>query len=268
MATKKNFAIKNKSVKKITYTMKQRFPILTLTLAFFIITSCEPVQDKKNGEQAQTTYKPIEALKEPSRLEKLGLTEKQVRFSDDTPEAQGWIVPAAQMLNQGSFQSAIETIDKYIAIRPDRPVAYLLKGYAQSETGDYAGALQSINKVLTFTPENTHARMLKGICHLKLEQLPESYAAFGMVIRDDPKNMLAYYNRGQVLAFMKKYKEALSDFDEAIRIRPDYAPAFNNRGNVKFLAGDKEGACDDWKRSMEMGNTASEKSFLAHCRNK
>ena len=248
--------------------MKQKFSIVALSLVIGIMTSCEPGQKREAEKQAQTTYKPIEALKEPSRLEKLGLTEKQVRFTDDSPEAQGWIIPAAQMVNQGSFKSAIETIDKYIAIKPDRPVAFLLKGYAQSETGDYAGALESINKVLSFTPENTNARMLKGICHLKLEQLPESYAAFGMVIRDDPKNMLAYYNRGQVLAFMDKYKEALSDFDEAIRIRPDYAPAFNNRGNVKFLMGDKDGACDDWKRSMEMGNSASEKSFLAHCRNK
>jgi len=122
-----------------------------------------------------------------------------------------------------------------------------------------------MDKVLSITPENNYARMLKGICHLKLKQLPEAWAAFGNVIKKEPKNMLAYYNRGQVLAFMERYKEALTDFNEAIRLQPDYAPAYNNRGNVKFLAGDKEGACDDWQRSMEMGNTASEKSYITHC---
>lgn len=244
-----------------------KFLILaTLVAVALAATSCQHEAKNKDTDQKKQPYKPIEALKEPSRLEKMGMTENQVRFADDTPEQQGLIVPAAQMINQGSFKTAVQTIDKYLALRTDRPVAYLMKGYALTEIDEYGQALESLIQVLSMTPENNYARMLKGMCHLKLNQLPEAYAAFGMVIRKEPKNMLAYYNRGQVLAFMQKYKEAITDFDKAINLSPDYAPAYNNRGNVRFLAGDKEGACSDWKTSMEMGNTASEKAYLKHCK--
>lgn len=245
--------------------MKQHFSFFGLILVISLLQSCGN-QVKENTETSKKeTYKPIEALKEPTRLEKMGMTEKQVRFEDDSPEAQQLIVPAAQMINQKSYKTAIEFLDKYIALRPDRAIGYMMRGFALTEINDYSNALTSIDKVLSITPEDNYARMLKGICHLKLNQLPEAWAAFGNVIKKEPKNMLAYYNRGQVLAFMQRYKEALLDFNEAIRLQPDYAPAYNNRGNVKFLAGDKEGACNDWQHSMEMGNSASEKSYLTHC---
>lgn len=240
--------------------------IATLAVITLLGTSCHQESKNDDTNPKRQPYKPVEALKEPSRLEKMGMTEKQVHFADDTPEQQRLIVPAAQMINQGSYKSAVETLDKYLLLRTDRPIAYLMKGYALTEIDQHGQALGSLMQVLSMTPENNYARMLKGMCHLKLNQLPEAYAAFGMVIRKEPNNMLAYYNRGQVLAFMQKYKEAIADFDKAIVLSPDYAPAYNNRGNTKFLAGDKEGACSDWKTSMEMGNTASEKSYLKHCR--
>lgn len=246
--------------------MKQLISFLGFILVLAVLSSCRNRHSENSPETSEkSTYKPIEALKESTRLEKMGMTEKQVRFNDDSPDAQQLIVPASQMINQKSYKTAIEFLDKYIALRPDRAIGYMMRGFAQTETNDYSNALTNMDKVLSITPENNYARMLKGICHLKLNQLPEAWAAFGNVIKKEPKNMLAFYNRGQVLAFMQRYKEALADFDEAIRLQPDYAPAYNNRGNVKFLAGDKDGACSDWQRSMEMGNTASEKSYLTHC---
>ena len=69
----------------------------------------------------------------------------------------------------------------------------------------------------------------------------------------EPKNLAALVNRGVTYGGLNKPLLAITDFNRVIQIDPNYADAYRNRGLTKHLIGDKKGACDDWKKSKDLG---------------
>ena len=56
----------------------------------------------------------------------------------------------------------------------------------------------------------------------------------------------------------KKYDEAIAFFDEAIETNPSFAKAYSERGRAKNLKGDKTGAFEDLKKSLELNPESEE----------
>ena len=52
--------------------------------------------------------------------------------------------------------------------------------------------------------------------------------------------------------------EAIAFFDDAIDIKSDFAKAYAERGRAKNLKGDKEGAFEDLKKSIELNPEGEE----------
>ena len=50
------------------------------------------------------------------------------------------------------------------------------------------------------------------------------------------------------------YQGAIADFNQAIEINPQHANPYYNRGLARELANDLEGACDDWRKAVDLGN--------------
>lgn len=61
------------------------------------------------------------------------------------------------------------------------------------------------------------------------------------------------------------YKGAIVDCDEAIKIYPQNAHAFTERGNAKYFLDDLNGACTDWRNSLELGQKEAAKRVKKHC---
>jgi tetratricopeptide (TPR) repeat protein len=247
--------------------MKRNYVLFCVVLlSSFLLVSCNGKRDKETISKTDT----ITPLKDDGRtsLEKLGITREMVKDSTEDPKSQALILKAISILEDGINDEAIKLLDEYTWNQPQKYSGWFILGYALSEKGDYSAALPKLEQALKLRPRDTYALMYSGLCHLKLNDLPMAYADFTNVIRQDDRFALAYYNRGQVLAYMQKFKEALADYDMAVALMPEYAPAYNNRGNVKFLMKDTTAACEDWKKSIEMGNTGSVKAYNMFCKKK
>lgn len=73
------------------------------------------------------------------------------------------------------------------------------------------------------------------------------------ILNRQPHNQKAIYNLG--MAYYKKsdYNTAINYFNNLIQINPYYNGVYSNRGIIKLFMNDKEGAHDDFKRSIEAG---------------
>jgi tetratricopeptide (TPR) repeat protein len=62
-----------------------------------------------------------------------------------------------------------------------------------------------------------------------------------------------YMKRADVYFLMKQYENAVADYTTAITLDPAYAEAYYIRGNAKGSMLNKAGACEDWKKAVELG---------------
>lgn len=78
----------------------------------------------------------------------------------------------------------------------------------------------------------------------------------------DTSNILIYTYRGSTRHKLQDYDGAILDFTTAIErgtgnelYTDEWLNAFFNRGVSKYFTGDKEGACEDWRKAVELGLT-------------
>ncbi|QNF32542.1 TonB family protein [Adhaeribacter swui] len=67
-----------------------------------------------------------------------------------------------------------------------------------------------------------------------------------------------HYNQGLDKYEQDKLEEAIAAFDKALNIKPDHIPALQNRGIVKYKLKDVAGACADWQRIVNLGQSLPE----------
>ena len=63
----------------------------------------------------------------------------------------------------------------------------------------------------------------------------------------------SYYNLGLCYTKLREMNTAISYLDTLINLNPNYYGAFSNRGLCKIAIGDKKGACNDFQKSVNIG---------------
>ena len=94
--------------------------------------------------------------------------------------------------------------------------------------------------------------MLRGRIHALTGELAKAEADFQMAIELNPFNAEAYVQQSQLLAVENKLQEAEDFLTESLETLPDAAALYAERGRIRNLRGDKKGAFDDVKKSIEL----------------
>jgi tetratricopeptide (TPR) repeat protein len=113
-------------------------------------------------------------------------------------------------------------------------------GILRYQIGDYVGALEAFNKAIEENPET-----------------------------DD---FMIYSYRGNTKSKSGMYYDAIADFTKAIELKPtkvmDYSnwvKNYFNRGVARFYTEDTEGACEDWKKSYDLGYGSASEYLNNYC---
>lgn len=148
-----------------------------------------------------------------------------------------------ESLDKNNFSDAIDNFSKAIDILKDlqknhenemlmRELFYN-RGHCKDELRNYAGAISDYNLAIEYGGENI--------------------------------NESEFLNRALAKFELGYYEDAIIDYNHVIEINPLNAKAFLGRGNAKFKNKDKDGACNDWKKSEKLGLTYATKFIENYC---
>ncbi len=131
----------------------------------------------------------------------------------------------------GTYKNFIEESRQYFVPVEDIPSAYTSNynwGVLRYQIGDYLGAVEAFNKAVDENPKS--------------------------------QDFMLFAYRGNALSKIGRYQDAIANFDRAIALKPvkvvDYSnwvKNYFNRGVAKYYLEDYTGACEDWKKSYDLG---------------
>ena len=153
---------------------------------------------------------------------------------------------------------AIADLTRSIALKEDFADAYLSRAEILLGLGQAKEALPDVEKAIGIVPEEESSYLLRGRIHMALGDIEAANSDFQQALDLNPFNEDACILSGQLLIEQKKYDEAIAFFDEAIETNPSFAKAYSERGRAKNLKGDKTGAFEDLKKSLELNPEGEE----------
>lgn len=77
---------------------------------------------------------------------------------------------------------------------------------------------------------------------------------------------LYYLNRGNCFLKKEQYQLAIEDYNYSLKLNPYNANVLSNRGVCFYKIKDNIKACDDWKKSSELGNSYSLQYLKSYCK--
>ena len=148
--------------------------------------------------------------------------------------------------------SAVAMLTKALTFDENNKQAYLLRSQVLENMQQLVGAEADIDKLLQLEPEDESYLLKKGQLRIKSGAPEEAEQYYQKIIDINPFNEPVFVEYAQLLISEKKLDQAMTLLNEAIENKPDFADAYKERGNVKMLQGDKEGALEDLKKSLEL----------------
>lgn len=102
------------------------------------------------------------------------------------------------------------------------------------------------------TNKNPDLNLTRARIYLALGKSEEAKADLDVYLKQNPNDARALINRAGT-RFPGDMKGAVDDCNKAIVLEPDNKNAYFLRGLAKYELGEKEQACDDFSRAIELG---------------
>ena len=160
---------------------------------------------------------------------------------------------AAQKLQAGDMQGALEDANLAILRDSHNSAAYALRGTIRLTSGDRPGALLDMNRAIELAP-NVHGIEIVHANRANLHWLEgrnkEAMADVERALQLKPDFPLALNVRARIKGDQGDLDGALADLDRAIKLEPKMMPAYMARAAVNMQAGRLPEALSDYKTLM------------------
>jgi len=135
-------------------------------------------------------------------------------------DAQGHLLAARLLVDDGRWQDAIRAYARVVEIRPDDPVGYLGLGAVLGSDGQYERANRVFERGLAAVPGSVDLRYNLALSLALMGDLDASIVEFEKVLEVAPDHRAARENLAGVLAGAGRFDEAVPIFEEAVRRSP------------------------------------------------
>ena len=169
---------------------------------------------------------------------------------------------AFALLHLGQYAEALVECEKAIALKPDRALAYYIRGQTMARLEQYDDAIADYDKAIALKPDDAFVYHNRGSAKQMLGQYSGALADYDKAIELNPDHGPAYFSRGSFKYSFGLYHIAIADYDETIRLRPKpYGYAF--RGMAKGELGHMEEAKEDFQTALKLAEESGDESLKA-----
>jgi tetratricopeptide (TPR) repeat protein len=170
------------------------------------------------------------------------------------------------------YKGAIADFTKAATLNPKNATAFYYRASCKQNLQDYKGAIDDYTKAIKLKPTYAIAytnRARSKYISLEYAGTTEDYKAiiadYTKAIELNPRDTLAYLNRGITKEYLKDYKGGVEDFRVLCELIPTNGEAFYCKANCEDKAGNKEAACVDWDKALELGETRAQPLKAKNC---
>lgn len=175
--------------------------------------------------------------------------------------------------NKNDFEGAIIDYYKSIELNSNEYLIDVVKGSAYNNIGfakydlkDYSGAVVAFTSAIETNPFPDISYYYRGLTKKELKDLRGALEDFKKAIMYNFYEIeYAYFNSGLIRYELKDYSGAIEDFNNAIEYSPKISDFYIKRAFAKLKLSQKDGACLDFSKAGELGNTEAYNEIKKHC---
>ncbi len=173
----------------------------------------------------------------------------------DNTDPRLYVSRSALRITEGNYKAGLREADKALELDPKDADAWYNRGWALYQGDDREAALKSVRKALDLDPQFPEALYLSGVLKGADYDEKEGIEEIARALSLKPSIPGGLMSMAVLLYEAKRYEEAIPKFTEVIASdTSELAGAYYYRADSYYNLGDKEHACQDWNRSMRLGD--------------
>lgn len=151
-----------------------------------------------------------------------------------------WMKRAEALINAGSYELAIASYDKALALQPEHPHIWNHRGMAYFQMGDHAQAIACFDQAIKYNPENYQPWHNRASVCAEQSQYEQAIADYDVALRLTQQQLWpAWEDRGMCLYFSQGYDAAIAAFEEGLQaMQPENAAYARACGILNQRKGD------------------------------
>jgi len=170
------------------------------------------------------------------------------------------------------YKGAIADFTKAVTLNPKNATAFYYRGSCKQNLQEYKAAVEDYTKAIKLKPAYSIAytnRARSKYISLEYAGTPADYKAiiadYSKAIELNPRDTVAYLNRGITKEYLKDYAGGIDDFRKLCELVPNNGEAYYYKAVCEDKAGNKEAACVDWDKALELGETRAQPLKAKNC---
>jgi tetratricopeptide (TPR) repeat protein len=150
-------------------------------------------------------------------------------------------------LSLGRFGEAVEALGACVALRPEAPWAYSVRGLALAQQNHFGEAERDLDRAVQLSPDSRPSRLNRGVVYWNQKKYDPALADFEAVLQPPKEKRLveAAYYRGQLYLQLGEVQKALEDFDQAAAENPSFLPVYPLRARIHIAKGENAAGLAD-----------------------
>jgi len=136
----------------------------------------------------------------------------------------------------------------------------------KASSGDYYGALDDYNKIIIEYPNYSVVYYYRGNVKFRMNNFKEAILDYNRAVSLDSTKEEIYFYRGICKMELDDFKGALEDLNSVISLDPLFGDAYVKRGEVRIELNQKDLACMDFKKGLDLGEDKAKASIQMFCK--
>ncbi|MGK7900502.1 MAG: tetratricopeptide repeat protein [Hormoscilla sp.] len=157
-----------------------------------------------------------------------------------------------ELIDAGSYEEAIATLEQALDIKPDFPEALTDLGYALGKLDRQEEKFSACHRAVDVDPYYAEAWNCRGLARFALREYEDAILDYDRAFAIDRNQLRALYNKGDALLELKRYEQALFVSDKILKLDSDYFMAWYLKCKIFNRQQDFQKALESCDRALEM----------------